>query len=588
MSLPAPLEKKPFGVRVKGPPSPRGSHEGGTGSGGTGSGGAGHGEPPGRWVRFGSVLRRHVGFLVVLAAGLVLRILVLIAYPQAFWYTDSTRYEFYSHGWQIDFARQAGYSLVLKALRQTGSLYSVSALQHLLGLAVAVAIYVLLQRRSVPRWLSILAVLPLVGDGFQLTFEHYVLAETVFTTLVAAGLLALVWSSRLSVWSAGVAGLLLALSATVRAVSLPLVVVTVGYFILRRPGWRPATCYVLCAALPLLGYVFLFHEKYDQYNLSTIQGSFLYGRVAPIADCEHLRLTPAQRTLCPQQPVGERPLRSDWYIFSATSPARGATMRTQQGFAFAVFRQQPGDVAWAIATDVGRYLVPTEVQPDWRCVTEGTLLPAVPPGPDYEWCKPNPRQAFAEAGNPATQPGATLLTRTLGRYAHLVQTPKLLLGACVILVLAALAWRPRRHPQHGRVCDIALLGAWGLGLIVLGVAGSMFDERYGMPSLAILPAAAALALHRLAENGCAGTRADLNSAGRPLSIRQEDVASGEDVERKTWSADEPARGSEAAGHATCCREAIASTFVAENSLTNRDPGGGTGPDPHTCPAGRRP
>ena len=455
MSLPAPLAKKPSGVRVKGPPSPRDSHEGGrdsdgTGSDGTGSDGTGHGEPPGRRVRFGGVLRRHVGFLVLLAAGLVLRILVLIAYPQAFWYTDSTRYEYYSHGWQIDFARQAGYSLVLKVLRQTGSLYSVSALQHLLGLAVAVAVYVLLQRRGVPRWLSILAVTPMVGDGFQLTFEHYVLAETVFTTLFTAGLLALVWSSRLSVWSASAAGLLLALSATVRAVSLPLVVATVGYFILRRPGWRPAIGYVLCAALPLFGYVFWFHEKYDQYNLSTIQGSFLYGRVAPIADCEHLRLTPAQRAICPKQPIGERPLRSDWYIFSAASPARGADMRTQQGFAFAVFRQQPLDVAWAIGTDVGRYLVPTEVHPDWRCVTEGTLLPAVPPGPDYEWCKPNPRQAFSTVGNPATQPAATLLTRALGRYAHVVQTPKLLLGACVILVLAALAWRPRRRPRGRR------------------------------------------------------------------------------------------------------------------------------------------
>ncbi|MDT5026245.1 MAG: hypothetical protein QOE61_2671 [Micromonosporaceae bacterium] len=163
----------------------------------------------------------------------------MIACPQAFWYVDSSRYLQFSYGWQPDFARQAGYSLFLKARRQTGSLYTVSALQHLLGLSIAVAVYALLQRRSVPRWLSVLAVTPILLDAFQLDIEHLVLAETVFTTLIVAGLLAMVWPARLSARSAGVAGLLLALSTTLRTVSLPLVLITAAYLIVLESAGGP-------------------------------------------------------------------------------------------------------------------------------------------------------------------------------------------------------------------------------------------------------------------------------------------------------------------------------------------------------------
>ena len=450
-----------------------------------------------RKVWLGQVLRRHLGFIALLAAGLVLRVLVLIAYPQAFWYVDSSRYLQFSYGWHPDFGRQAGYSLFLKAVRQTGSLYTVSILQHLLGLAIAVAVYAFLQRRSVPRWLSVLAVTPILLDAFQLDIEHLVLAEMVFTTLIVAGLLALVWPARPSARSAGAAGLLLALSTTLRTVSLPLVLITAAYLIVRRLGWRPTVAYAVGAAIPLLCYVAWLHHSYGQYGFSTIRGTFMYGRVAPIADSDRLQLTSAQRALCPAQPVGERPIRSDWYIWSPDSPARDVDMETQQGFAMAVITQQPGTVARAIATDVAKFLVPNTVEPDWVCVTEGYLLPAEPPGPDYDWCRPNLRQAFSGRGNAATIPGPSPLTRALGGYAHLVQTPRLVLGTSVILVLAALLWRPRRRVDDRRVSDIVLIGGWGLGLIVLGVTGSMFDERYGLPSLAILPAAGALALHRL-------------------------------------------------------------------------------------------
>lgn len=427
----------------------------------------------------------------------MLRILVLIAYPHAFWFTDSSRYLLFSYGWRPDFARQAGYSMLLKALRHTGSLYSVSVLQHLLGLGIAVAIYAFLQRRQLPRWLSVLAVAPILLDAFELSIEHYVLSETAFTTLIVAGLLTLLWQAQPTVRAAGAAGMLLALSATFRTVSLPLVLLTAAYLLARRVGWRPLLAYAACAAIPLAGYAVWFHHSYDRFGLSTMQGAFLYGRVAPFADCERLRLTPRQQAICPAQPVGVRPIRGDWYIWNPDSPARDVDLDTQQGFATAVFTQQPVDTVRAIGTDLSKFLIPHGIEPDWQCVTDGFLLPAQPPGKDYDWCRPNVRQAFSGRGDASTMPGPSWLTRALAGYARVAQTPRLWLGFSVLAVLVALAWRPRRRVDGHPASDLVLIGGWGLGLLILVVTGSVFDERYGLPSLAILPAAGALALRRL-------------------------------------------------------------------------------------------
>src|SRR5437016_11466533 len=117
---------------------------------------------------------------MLLSAGLAVRVAVMVAYPKAFLYTDSVLYLKFSHGWQPDFVRQAGYSMLLKVLRRTGELYTVTALQHLLGLAIATAVYVFLQHRAVPRWASLVAVAPVLLDGRQLAIEHFLLAETMF------------------------------------------------------------------------------------------------------------------------------------------------------------------------------------------------------------------------------------------------------------------------------------------------------------------------------------------------------------------------------------------------------------------------
>src|SRR5260370_10660091 len=60
--------------------------------------------------------------------------------------------------------RRTGYSVLLLLLRPFHSLGAVTGLQHVAGLAVAVASYGLLRSRAVPAWGGALAVAPTLFD----------------------------------------------------------------------------------------------------------------------------------------------------------------------------------------------------------------------------------------------------------------------------------------------------------------------------------------------------------------------------------------------------------------------------------------
>ena len=70
---------------------------------------------------------------------------------------------------------------------------AVAAVQHLLGLAMAVVIYLLLLRRGAPRWLAALAMAPVLLDAYQLQIEQTIMPDTWFEALIVAGLAILLW-----------------------------------------------------------------------------------------------------------------------------------------------------------------------------------------------------------------------------------------------------------------------------------------------------------------------------------------------------------------------------------------------------------
>jgi len=100
-----------------------------------------------------AVVRQHWIAASLIAAGLVLRVLAQVAYQPALVYVDSLKYLYTIYPG----SDPLGYEAPLKSILLVGNLAVVAAVQHLLGLAIAVTIYALLLRRGVPRWLSALA-----------------------------------------------------------------------------------------------------------------------------------------------------------------------------------------------------------------------------------------------------------------------------------------------------------------------------------------------------------------------------------------------------------------------------------------------
>jgi len=101
------------------------------------------------------------------------------------------------------------------------------------GLAIAVALYVYLQRRGVSRLVSLLAVTPIVLDARTIVVEHHVLSDTLFTFLVVAGLIVLTWRARLGWLICAGVGLVLAAAGLVRTVGLPLLALPGLYILIR-------------------------------------------------------------------------------------------------------------------------------------------------------------------------------------------------------------------------------------------------------------------------------------------------------------------------------------------------------------------
>src|SRR5499433_134531 len=182
------------------------------------AGAAGAGRP---WpLRAATAVRRHWLVSVLLAAGLVLRVLALAAYHPALIYVDTLKYLYgASPG-----SEPLGYTVLLRLMLLAGDLGTVAVIQHLLGLAMAVTLYAVLLRRGAGRWLAALAVAPVLLDAYQLQMEHTIMPDVWFEALVVAGLAVLLWRPTVSLSTAVVAGVTLAVAATVMQLGVALVV----------------------------------------------------------------------------------------------------------------------------------------------------------------------------------------------------------------------------------------------------------------------------------------------------------------------------------------------------------------------------
>jgi hypothetical protein len=312
---------------------------------------------PGLLRRLAKLAGRHWLITTLLAAGLVLRMLTLLAYRPALLYIDSMRYLYNA----FPGADPVGYKAPLHAILLVGNLTTVAAVQHLAGLAMAVTLYAVLLRAGTPRWLAAVAAAPVLLDGYQLQIEQTIMPDVWFEVLIVAGLAILLWRPPAGLRAAAAAGVVLGASATVRQVGEILVLPALLYLLVAGGGWRRrlARCAALTAgfAVPVAAYCTGSYLITGHFWLASAGPSdSTYGRMAAAADCRTLRLPADERALCPT--VRQQANGPDWLDHDKQSPLKifrpppgKSKYQLVASFNRQVVRQQPELVLRAVARD---------------------------------------------------------------------------------------------------------------------------------------------------------------------------------------------------------------------------------------------
>jgi hypothetical protein len=443
-------------------------------------------------------VRRHSVFLLVLMAGLVLRALAQAAYRPALLYIDSEKYLEGS----VATAPQ-GYQALLRALEPLGGLALVAAVQHAFGLAMAVALYVVLLRRGAPRWVATLAAAPVLLDAYQLQLEQTIMSDVLFETMIAAGLVVLLWRSGR--WPLAAGALLLGAAVTVREIGAVLIVPVVVFAALTVRGWRRragrAALAAGCFVLPVLGYLTGTFLVSGHFVMSGNGPSPQYGRAAAAADCGTLKVPADQRALCPS-PAQTLALGGiDGLLHNPRSP--GHTVPVPPGltrdefldrFALAVFRQQPLRVAASVARDSVRLFAPVrDGDPQVTPIARWQFQDFYPTYPKRYSMAFFTRLAHAHGSDGdlvAVQPAASFLRayQLGGGY-----TPGPLYAVFLVAGVAG-AVAGRRRTELAVPCLLVTLAA-----VVLLVSSDAFEFswRYQLSAVVMLPLAGMLGVTAL-------------------------------------------------------------------------------------------
>jgi hypothetical protein len=483
-----------------------------------------------RAILAAAALQQHWLAAVLLAAGLVLRLLAQFAYRPVLFYIDTARY-LYNDAPGMD---PVGYRGPLRAILAVANFNAVAAVQHLLGLAMAVLLYVLLLRRGSPRWLAALAMAPVLLDAYQIQIEQTLMPDTWFQALIVAGLAILLWRPAPGWRRAAAGGLVLGTSAIFAQVGEALLPAAVLYLLVLGGGWRLMLrrAAAVCAAftLPILTYCTVNYLAAGDFFLSHTGVTSMYGRMAAAADCATLRLPQAERGMCParaQQAKGPDSLEYDqdspirpYYDGLARDRVDGLIT----GFNHQVLSQQPLRVLHAYLRDVVRpFALTRDGSPGVTAISRWQFQTSYPYFPPHA-----SRQVVGASvdrfggGRPAVWAPAASLLRAY--QLHGGYTPGPLLALCVLAGLigsasllvrgragetvrepallvplprsacpapSAARSRPRPAPAPALAC--LLMFASGVSVLLVSDVFE-FSWRYLLPALVTLVPAGALGI----------------------------------------------------------------------------------------------
>ena len=494
--------------------------------------------------RAGRAARRHWLLLILLAAGLGLRVVTQLAYRPAIFYIDSYKYLRGSGGYD-----PVGYNLLLKPILWAGNLATIAAVQHLLGLAMAVILYLTLTRRHAPRWAAALATAPLLLDAYQLQMEQTIMPDVTFEALILGGLAILLWNPRPRIWRLAAGALVLGLAADVRQIGEVLIIPAVIFAVLVARGCRRRLGYLGAAAaffaVPVLGYMTVSMITGNGFALASRGAGVLYGRAAVAADCTTLRLSASERSLCPALSVAvggiDRIVDNADGPYQSYKPSPGTTKeQAADDFGLAVLRQQPLAIPLSVLRDAARLFALTrDGAANITQISRWQFQPAYPTFP------PGVTLSFVASEARTYGGGAPVAVRPLASFLRAYQLdggytpgplPTAMTGAGAIGSLFVFArrvtgrrgseaGRPRGSPADRQLAAAAMLTTLAAVTVVLGSDIYEFSWRYQLPALVTLPLAGVFGAMVIARRfrlrpdrrpgPPAGLEREMAAAGRP-------------------------------------------------------------------------
>ncbi|HTX28374.1 MAG TPA: hypothetical protein VME19_15295 [Streptosporangiaceae bacterium] len=465
--------------------------------------------------RLRELVARDPLFAGALTAGAALRLLAMLGYPGALWFAgDSYVYVGAALRPRPDLSKTTGYSLFLRALLPFHSFTLVVGLQHLMGLGIAVMIYVLARRSGVSKRWAAIATLPVLLDGFEIEDEHMLMAEALFTFLVMLAMLAILWRNQ-TFWPVALgAGLLVGYAVTVRSEGLPILILFPVFMVWRGwrswRGWLAAIALTIGCAAPVVAYAAWFHEWNHSwnFNLTRSDGFYLWGRVSSFAECSVIKPPADEVKLCPSGSPSSRTPPGD-YIWHAPQvhqdlaggPVSSANNALLRNFAIRAIEAQPLGYIHSVLDGL---LLSVE-WPRHKYPDVGTvgyyyfrLQPQVIPN-NHVWIPGG--TAYHDAvryghASPSTvvEPFAALISL----YQRIVYTYGPLFGLIVLTGLGGVV-RFRRQAEGlprlvwSRRTGSMLPWVTGVVLLVAPIAVADFDYRYLLPALPFVCLGAGLA-----------------------------------------------------------------------------------------------
>ena len=473
-----------------------------------------------------ALVRRHRLFSAALALAVVPRVIAMLGYqPAILFKLDTYDYLWDAAHLQPNVVNPNGYSVFLWLLKPAHSLALVAGIQHVLGLAAAVAVYAIMRRFGAPAWVGTLAAITLLFDPATFLSEQLIMADLLAMVLMIMAFAVLLLRDQPSVPRVAVAGLLLGASAVVRPTTLPLIIFFGAYLLLRRAGWRRVLSVLAGGVLPLAVYLSWFAAVHGSFNFSNSNGLFLWSRTMSFANCSVIKPPADLVALCPAEQPRQRAigvsaprLLPKVYLWDHNAwmwrdePSTGVVpdvaaftpANNQRALRFAIkaIESQPLSYAHVVAKDVATPFISKDVFP-FPGPVQPRLTDMAPVNRAYALAAVQAYVGSTAGIGPYL--GHPLGTRLAEPYAHLLRgyqkfifVPGPLFALVVALGLAGIVL-PRR-----RVGAAVLLWTSAVVTVVLPIAEHEYTYRYVIPAVPLACMAAALAFTRRAQAESAG------------------------------------------------------------------------------------